>query len=155
MDRGSACHVLEVFSAALHGFWEGVVFWELDSGNILRRDKIKERSQAFFTILTTKTKYVPSGRLYFNPALSNADSRTSRLSSYSAICFSKNPRDPACSSPHAAASCKGELEQNTMRVQAARVGLMIDSGPISQPTRQPVAANASGEEYMSVNGVER
>jgi len=30
-----------------------------------------------------------------------------------------------------------------MRVDAARVGLIIDSGPISQPTRQPVAAKAS------------
>ena len=34
-----------------------------------------------------------------------------------------------------------------MRVEAARVGLMMDSGPISQPTRQPVAAKASGRKY--------
>jgi len=47
------------------------------------------------------------------------------------------------SRPAAAASWRGELEQNTILVEAARVGLMIDSGPMSQPTRQPVAANDS------------
>lgn len=45
--------------------------------------------------------------------------------------------------PAAAASWRGELEQNTILVEAARVGLMIDSGPMSQPTRQPVAAKDS------------
>lgn len=39
-----------------------------------------------------------------------------------------------------------------MRVVAARVGLMIDSGPISQPMRQPVAAKASAEE-ICVSGL--
>lgn len=33
--------------------------------------------------------------------------------------------------------------QKTMRVVAARVGPMRDGGPMSQPTRQPVAANDS------------
>jgi len=54
----------------------------------------------------------------------------------------------ACSSPEAAASCKGELVQKTMRVVAAKVGWMMDFGPMSHPTRQPVAAKASTDETL-------
>lgn len=32
-----------------------------------------------------------------------------------------------------------------MRVEAAKVGCMIEGGAISQPIRQPVAANASSQ----------
>ena len=69
----------------------------------------------------------------------------SRLSWYSLSCCSKKPRVFASSRPAAAASWRGEFEQKTMRVLAARVGAMIDGGPMSQPTRHPVAANASDQ----------
>ena len=77
------------------------------------------------------------------PSLSNASVSTLRLAVYSARWVSKYLRSTACSRPAAAASCKGELAQKTIRVDAANVGLIIDGGPISHPTRQPVAAKAS------------
>jgi hypothetical protein len=40
-----------------------------------------------------------------------------------------------------------------MRVLAANVGLMIDDGAISQPTRHPVAANASAENERALSAV--
>lgn len=79
------------------------------------------------------------------PNLSKALVKTSRLSRYSWVCFSKKECLFACSRPAATASCRGELVQKTMRVDAASVGPMMEGGPISQPTRQPVAAKASEE----------
>lgn len=41
-----------------------------------------------------------------------------------------------------------------IRVLAARVGPMMERGPISQPTRHPVAANAS-DRKVSARGIYR
>jgi hypothetical protein len=62
-------------------------------------------------------------------------------SSYSATCVSQNPFSRLSSIPRATASCAGEEQAKTMRVEAARVGVMRCSGPQSHPTRHPVAAN--------------
>lgn len=63
------------------------------------------------------------------------------LSSYSFTCVSQNPFSSESSIPRATASCAGEEQAKTIRVEAARVGVMRCSGPQSHPTRHPVAAN--------------
>lgn len=77
------------------------------------------------------------------PNLSRYDTKTSRRSSYSRNCVSKNSLSLACSRPAAAASCMGVFEQNTIRVVAANVGEISSAGPTSHPMRQPVAAKDS------------
>jgi len=77
------------------------------------------------------------------PRSSKTLTNASRRSAYSFTWVAKRLCSFARSRPTAAASWRGELGQNMILVETAKVGLMIDSGPTSQPTRQPVAENSS------------
>lgn len=81
--------------------------------------------------------------MYLAPIWSNAFVRMSRRSVYSFNWTAKKSCFLASLRPVATASWSGPLVQKTIRVDAANVGVMIDEGPINQPTLQPVAANAS------------
>ena len=143
---GNGRNSLEISPSAIKACGERVIVGNFDARYILKHPAYQPvESKNGGKSLTNMMKYAPSGCVYLMPSLSKALIIVARLSKYSLVCCSKKPLIFACSRPAATASCKGELVQKTMRVDAASVGMMMEGGPTSQPTRHPVAEKASKE----------